>query len=92
MKGKTLTEKWNLGEVKRSHSRIKSEFMGVEINAFVEFVPGSGCEWKVGVNDCKAELSKIIDHCDENGEDMKQGVSHSGDCLNWHLYPNLDYD
>jgi chitinase len=90
MKGKTLTEKWNPGEVKRSYSRVESEIMGVEINAFVKVVPGSGCEWRVDVNDCKAEFRKIIDHCDENGENRKQGGALSGNCLNWRLYPNRD--
>ena len=92
LKGKTLTEKWNPGEVKRSYDRIVSEIMAVEITAFVEVVPGSGCEWKVNVDECKLEFRKIIDDCDEDGENRKQGGTISGDCLNWRLDPNRDYD
>ncbi|EMD61573.1 carbohydrate-binding module family 18 protein [Bipolaris sorokiniana ND90Pr] len=45
LKGKKLTEKWNAGEVKRQYVREVSEII-----AFVEVVPGSGCEWDVDVN------------------------------------------
>ena len=90
--GKTLTEKWNPGEVKRTYSRIVSEIMQVEIIAFVEIKPGSGCEWKVDVATCKAEFRKIIDQCDEDGENRKQGGTLSGDCVNWRLDPNRDFD
>ncbi|KAF9696769.1 hypothetical protein EKO04_005748 [Ascochyta lentis] len=91
LKGTTLTEKWNPGEQKLSYSKIDSEIMQVEIIAFVEVVPGSGCEWKVDVEQCKTQFRKIIDKCDEDGENRKQGGTLSGDCLNWRLDPNRDY-
>lgn len=89
--GKTLTEKWSPGEVKRTYSNIDSEVMQVEILAFVEVIPGSGCEWKVDVGQCKTQLRRIIDKCDEDAENGKQGGTLSGDCLNWRLDPNRDY-
>ncbi|KAF1943672.1 hypothetical protein EJ02DRAFT_510814 [Clathrospora elynae] len=73
LKGKTLTEKWNPGEQKLKYSKVDSVIMQVEIIAFVEVVPGSGCEWKVDVEQCKTQFRKIIDKCDEDGEDRKQG-------------------
>lgn len=87
----TLTEKWNPGQVKRTYSRVVSKIMEVEILAFVEIVPGSGCEWKVDVNQCKTQFRKIIDDCCEDGEDRKQGGTLSGDCINWRLDPNRKY-
>jgi hypothetical protein len=48
----------------------------------------AGCEWKADAAECKSELRKIIDQCDTNGEDRKQGGRLVGDCLTWRLDPN----
>lgn len=90
LKVKTLTEKWNPGEVKSTFDRVESEVTGLQIVAFVEVNPGSVCEWKADVNHCKTEFRKIIDECDTNGENRKQGERLVGDCLTWRLDPNSD--
>ncbi|PVI00005.1 glycoside hydrolase family 18 protein [Periconia macrospinosa] len=90
LKGKTLTEKWNPGEVKRKFDRDANEVVSVEIVGFVEINSGSGCEWLVDVNQCKTVFRKIIDGCDRNGENRKQGGRVVGDCVTWRLDPNAD--
>jgi chitinase len=88
LKGHTVWEKWNPGELKSSFSRDDNEVVPVEIISYVE--AKEGCEWNVDVNVCKAEMRKIIDKCDTNGENRKQGGRIVGDCLTWRLDPNAD--
>jgi chitinase len=88
LKGHTLWEKWNPGEVKKTFMRVDNEVVGVEILAYVE--AKDGCAWNVDVNQCKAVMRKIIDECDTKGENRKQGGRIEGDCLNWRLDPNSD--
>jgi chitinase len=88
LKGKTITENWNPGVIKKSFDREPSEVVSVEILAFVEALPG--CKWKVDVNRCKAVFRDIIDDCDTNGENRKQGGRWENNCLKWRLDPNAD--
>ncbi|KAF2714297.1 glycoside hydrolase family 18 protein [Pleomassaria siparia CBS 279.74] len=89
LKGKTLTKNWNPGEISLPFSRVDAEAVPVKIVGFVE-VTGSGCEWKVDANQCKTVFRKIIDECDKNGENRKQGGRVVGDCITWRLDPNAD--
>lgn len=88
LKGKTITEKWNPGLVKKTFNRDANEVFSVQIVAFVEVK--AGCEWEVDVAVCKGILRKIIDTCDLSDENRKQGGRVVGDCLTWRLDPNSD--
>jgi chitinase len=88
LKGKTITEKWNPGTIKQTFDIDSNEVVSVEIIAFVE--AKAGCAWKVDVDVCKGVFRKIIDNCDTNGENRKQGGRVVGDCLTWRLDPNAD--
>ncbi|KAF1942660.1 hypothetical protein EJ02DRAFT_345196 [Clathrospora elynae] len=88
MAGHTISQDWNPGTVETTYTRVDSEVTGVKILVFVEAT--KECEWKVDVDVCKNIMRKMIDACDTNGENRKQGGRVVGDCLTWRLDPNSD--
>jgi chitinase len=83
VKGRTITEKWDPGVVKINCSHVNIEIAAMEIVVFVEAT--KACAWEVDVAVCKGISRKIIDDCDTNGNDRKQGDRVAGDCLTWRL-------
>jgi chitinase len=47
-----------------------------------------GCPWEIDVNDSKAWFRKIIEDCDTNGRDDKQGGRVVGNCVTFRVDPN----
>jgi chitinase len=46
-----------------------------------------GCQWDFSVDDCKRAFRKIIDDCDTNGRDDKQGGRLVGNCVTFRVDP-----
>jgi chitinase len=86
--GHIISQDWNPGIVETTYTRVDSEVTGVKILVFVEAT--KECEWKVDVGVCKNVMRKMIDACDTNGENRKQGGRVVGDCLTWRLDPNSE--
>jgi len=42
------------------------------------------------VDVCEGVMRRMIDECDTNRENRKQGGRVVGDCLTWRLDPNAD--
>jgi chitinase len=89
LKGYTVWEKWNPGEIESEFSRVDSEVVPVKIISYVE--AKERYKWKVYVNQCKAEMRKIIDECNRIGENREQGGRIVGHCLTWRLDPNANF-
>jgi chitinase len=64
----------------------RDEVVPIEVKWSVEV--HDGCEWTVNAGECKAEFRKIIDGCDRNTADRKQGGRLVGDCMTWRVDPN----
>ncbi|KAF2661571.1 glycoside hydrolase family 18 protein [Lophiostoma macrostomum CBS 122681] len=61
------------------------EVTGVKLYTYL--LIKDGCEWAVSNSTCKTEMRKMIDQCDEDGENRKQGGTIEGDCI---VDPNSD--
>lgn len=64
------------------------EVMPITIYTSIEIK--DGCEWVVDRNECGLELRKIVDRCDTDGEDRKQGGKMQNNCIKWKIDPEMD--
>ncbi|KAF2024263.1 hypothetical protein EK21DRAFT_104790 [Setomelanomma holmii] len=87
-KGKTLKSKYYSGELRTAFPCCDTlhEVVPIEVKYSVEMK--EGCKWKVDEATCKAEWRKVIDGCDRNTADRKQGGRLVGDCVTWRVDPN----
>ncbi|KAH3998458.1 hypothetical protein HBI56_205010 [Parastagonospora nodorum] len=87
-KGRSLYASWYSGEIPFTPSCCDRNHEVVPISVIVSLEMHGGCQWDFDVNDCKRAFRRIIDECDTNGRDDKQGGRLVGNCVTFRADPN----
>ena len=57
----------------------------VEVVTSLEIKPG--CQWQANENICGRELRQVVDKCNTDGENRKQGGWMENNCAKWRVDP-----
>ncbi|KAH7091907.1 hypothetical protein FB567DRAFT_557562 [Paraphoma chrysanthemicola] len=87
-KDQSLSSSWFSGVKTTSFPCCEKNHEIVPLSVEMSIEVHMGCQWDFDVNDCKAAFRKIIDGCDTNGRDDKQGGRLVGNCITFRVDPN----
>lgn len=86
-KGQHLSPGWFSGTIRSSFPCCDKNNEVVPIAVEVSLEMKDGCEWDFDEGTCRTEMRKVIDQCDKDGENRKQGGRVVGNCVIWRVDP-----